>query len=169
MSESTNASREQSCPSNLAAAVLFWSGPAQAAFSRGYPSASSAECTIQAARKDARSPHQGRVVAPEAQEYSGLGPSRGLPVCKWRRRNVVSQQSGMGWDRLPIADVRDLATTPGSARFGSDRQQRSAHRRAAERCQEDTGSSAEQRTIRGKARWRLRSPNPGEHSRISEG
>ena len=106
--------------------------------------------------------------SPKAQDHSGLGSSPWLPVCKWRRRNVFSQQSRVGWDCLPNADVGDLPTTPDSARFGSQRQQRGADGRAAERCQEDTGSAAAQRAIRSEGRWRLRSPNPGEHSRISE-
>jgi len=61
-------------------------------------------------------------------------------LCKSRRQNVLSQQSCVGWDCLPIADVGDLPTTPDSARFGSERQQRSARGRAAERCQEDSGA-----------------------------
>jgi hypothetical protein len=48
-------------------------------------------------------------------------------------------------------------------------QQRSAGVWESERCQEDAANSARQRTLPRRGRWRLRSPNRGEHSRISEG
>src|SRR5208337_4111015 len=112
----------------------------------------------------------GRVVSPRKHKNtSDSGLHVGFGCENLRRRNVLSQQSRMGWDGLPIAVVGNLPTTADSACFGSERQQRSPHCRGAERCQEDTESSAGQRTIRGEGRWRLRSPNPSEHSRISEG
>jgi len=84
------------------------------------------------------------------------------------RRNVLSQQSRVGWDCLHIGDDRDLETTPDAARFGSQCQQRSAGGWESERCQEDAANSVGQRTLRGEVDG-VRSPNLGEHSRIAEG
>jgi hypothetical protein len=81
----------------------------------------------------------------------------------------LSQQSRVGWDCLDIADDRDLETTLDAARFGNQRQQRSAGGGESERCQEDAANSARPRTLPRGGRWRLRSPNLGERSRISEG
>ena len=62
-----------------------------------------------------------------------------------------------------------LGTTSNVTLFGSKPPQRSASGQESERCQEDTANSPGQRTLPRGARWRLRSPNAGEHSRISEG
>ena len=85
------------------------------------------------------------------------------------RRNVLSQQSRVGWDCLHTGDDRDLETTPDAARFGSQCQQRSAGGWESERCQEDAANSAgRRRTLPRGGRWRLRSPNLREHSRIAQ-
>ena len=85
------------------------------------------------------------------------------------RRNVLSQQSRVGWDCLHTGDDRDLETTPDAARFGSQCQQKSAGGWESERCQEDAANSAgRRRTLPRGGRWRLRSPNLREHSRIAQ-
>src|ERR1017187_2783402 len=119
---------------------------------------------------------QGRaeVVSPRRHRNN---PGSGLCVgtngdCRSANRgkgNVLSQQSRVGWDSFHNADDGDLGATPDGARFGSQPGQRSASGRAPERCQKDAGNSAGQRTLPREGRWRLRSPDPSQYSRVSEG
>src|ERR1700691_980492 len=86
-----------------------------------------------------------------------------------RRKNVVSRQSRVLWDCPHIADDRGLGTTSNATRFGSQLPRRGPSGQESERCQEDAANSAGQGTLPRGGQWRLRSPNPGEHSRLSEG
>lgn len=112
-----------------------------------------------------------RKVRSGSRRESPAGSGTLRAVSHKRSRNVSNQQSRMEWASLhiDIADDRGLGTTPNAARRGSQRQRSDSNGRTGRRCEEGATSSRRSRTLPRDGRRHVRSTNPGQRSRVSEG